>query len=69
MGLYNVHCGRAYILDDFNSKYYKYTDEKLRGSGDYNSLHADSSKGMLRNDEIIVYQESQADIRYLVELR
>ena len=69
MGLYDIHYGNPYIVDDFNSRYYKYNYEKLRENGDYNSLHADSSKGMLRNDEIIVYQESQADIRYLVELR
>ena len=69
MGLYDIHYGNPYIVNDFNSRYYKYNYEKLRENGDYNSLHADSSKGMLRNDEIIVYQESQADIRYLVELR
>lgn len=69
MGLYDIHYGNPYIVNDFNSRYYKYNYKKLRENGDYNSLHADSSKGMLRNDEIIVYQESQADIRYLVELR
>lgn len=69
MGLYSVHYGNPYKVYDFDSRYYKYNYEKLRENGDYNSLHADSSKGMLRNDEIIVYQESQSDIRYLVELR
>ncbi len=69
MGLYNVHYGNPYRVFDFNSRYYKYTYDKLRENGDYNSLHADSSKGMLKNDEIIVYQESQSDIKYLVELR
>ena len=69
MGLYNVHYGNPYRVFDFNSRYYKYTYDKLRENGDYNSLHADSSKGMLRNDEIIVYKESQSDIKYLVELR
>lgn len=69
MGLYSVHYGNSYRVYDFNSRYYKYNYERLRENGDYNSLHADSSKGMLKNDEIIVYQESQSDIRYLVELR
>lgn len=69
MGLYEVHYGNPYIVDDFNSKYYEYSYEKLITNGNYNCLHADSSKGMLRNDEIIVYKECQCTIKYLVELK
>ena len=69
MGLYELHYGNPYIVDNFDSKYYDYDYEKLRKNGEYDCLHADSSKGMLRNDEIIVYKESQMDIRYLVELK
>lgn len=69
MGLYAVHYGNPYIVADFNSKYYGFNYDKLRNEGNYDCLHADSRKGMLRNDEIIVYREDQSDIRYLVELR
>lgn len=69
MGLYRLHYGNPYIVADFNSRYYDYDYNKLRQNGDYDCLHADSRKGMLRNDEIIVYREDQMDIEYLVELR
>ena len=69
MGLYKLHYGNPYIVDNFNSRYYDYDYSKLKENGDYDCLHADSSKGMLKNDEIIVYKESQMDINYLVELR
>jgi hypothetical protein len=41
---------------------------KLHAKGDYDCLWADSSHGMLRADEVIVYDDSQATIRFLVEL-
>lgn len=69
MGLYDVHYGKPYIVADFNSKYYNFDYDKLRKEGDYDCLHADSRKGMLRNDEIIVYREDQVNIRYLVEFK
>lgn len=69
MGLYDVHYGNPYIVSDFNSRYYEYNYNKLRQNGDYDCLHADSRKGMLRNDEIIVYREDQVNIKYLVELK
>lgn len=69
MGLYETHYGNPYIVADFNSKYYDFDYNKLRKEGNYDCLHADSRKGMLRNDEIIVYREDQMDIRYLVELK
>lgn len=69
MGLYDVHYGNPYIVADFNSKYYDFDYNKLRKEGNYDCLHADSRKGMLRNDEIIVYREDQVNIRYLVEFK
>lgn len=69
MGLYDVHYGNPYIVADFNSKYYDFDYKKLKSEGNYDCLHADSRKGMLRNDEIIVYREDQVNIRYLVELK
>lgn len=69
MGLYEVHYGNPYIVSDFNSRFYDYNFDKLRQNGNYDCLHADSTKGMLRNDEIVVYREDQVNIKYLVELR
>ncbi len=73
MGLYKMHYGNPYIVGDFDSKYYKYNYEKLRGNGDYDCLHAKAGVSLgyssLKNDEIIVYKEGQLDINYLVELR
>ena len=69
MGLYEVHYGKPYIVSDFNSKYYDFNYNKLREEGDYDCLQKKKKKGMLRNDEIVVYREDQMDIRYLVELR
>lgn len=69
MGLYEVHYGNPYVVEDFSSKYYDYDFNNLRKNGDYDCLHADSKKGMLRNDEIVVYKEDQVNIKYLVELR
>jgi len=40
---------------------------KLRASGNYDSLHAHAGK-QLYNDEIVVYQQEQVTIKYLVEL-
>ena len=57
------------LVADFNSKYYDFDYNKLKKEGNYDCLHADSRKGMLRNDEIIVYREDQVNIRYLVELK
>ncbi len=69
MGLYEIHYGNPYMVDDFDSRYYGYDYDALRKNGNYDCLHADSSKGMLRNDEIIIYKECQCTIKYLVELK
>lgn len=69
MGLYEVHYGNPYIVSDFSSRFYDYNFDKLKQNGNYDCLHADSTKGMLRNDEIVVYREDQVNIKYLVELR
>lgn len=69
MGLYEIHYGNPYIVDNFSSEFYDYTYDTIRNKGNFDCLHADSSKGMLQNDEIIIYQECQCTIKYLVELR
>ena len=47
---------------------YKNIDPARLLSGGYDSLHAHSDKGMLLNDEIVVYSDDAATIRYLVEI-
>lgn len=69
MGLYEVAYGKPYDVYSFDSKYYQLNYEKLqemcKGA---NCLHAHAGK-MLMNDEIIVYQQPQTTIKYLVEIR
>lgn len=69
MGLYEVAYGKPYDVHSFDSKYYSLNYEGLqRMCPGANCLHAHEGQ-MLRNDEIIVYQECQTTIKYLVELK
>lgn len=69
MGLYEVAYGKPYDVHSFDSKYYSMNYEKLQKMcPGANCLHAHEGQ-MLRNDEIIVYQECQTTIKYLVELK
>jgi poly [ADP-ribose] polymerase len=69
MGLYEVAYGKPYDVYSFDSKYYNFNYQKLqehcKGA---NCLHAHAGQ-MLLNDEIIVYQQPQTTIKYLVEIR
>jgi poly [ADP-ribose] polymerase len=70
MLLNEVAYGIPYVCYDFNSKYYNFTYDSLqKEQKGANCLHAKSDKGMLRNDEIIVYKEEQVTVKYLVELK
>ena len=69
MGLYEVAYGKPYDVHSFDSKYYSLNYEGLQKMcPGANCLHAHEGQ-MLRNDEIIVYQECQTTIKYLVELK
>lgn len=69
MALMQVAYGKPYDVYSFDSSYYNMDYKKLRqrDSG-ANCLHAHAGS-MLRNDEIIVYNEEQCTIKYLVELK
>ena len=69
MGLYEVAYGRPYDVYSFSSRLssLNYNDLQRICPG-ANCLHAHEGT-MLRNDEIIVYQECQTTIKYLVELK
>jgi poly [ADP-ribose] polymerase len=70
MALNLVAYGTPYVVYDFNSKFYSLNYNSLQScmSG-ANCLHTKADKGMLRNDEIIVYKEEQVTVKYLIELK
>lgn len=69
MGLYEVAYGKPYDVHSFSGAYSSFNYEKLQAEcPGANCLHAHEGQ-MLRNDEIIVYQECQTTIKYLVELK
>ena len=69
MGLYEVAYGKPFDVYSFDSKYYSLNYENLQKMCQgANCLHAHAGK-MLVNDEIIVYQQPQTTIKYLVEIR
>lgn len=69
MALFDVAYGTPYDVYNFDSKYYNLDYNKLQQfKPGANCLHAHSDKGMLRNDEIVVYKEDQMTIRYLIEI-
>lgn len=69
MGLYEVAYGKPYDVHSFDHKYSSLNYEGLqRLCPGANCLHAHEGQ-MLRNDEIVVYQECQTTIKYLVELK
>lgn len=69
MALFDVAYGTPYDVYSFDSKYYKLDYEKLQQfKPGANCLHAHADRGMLRNDEIVVYKEDQMTIKYLIEI-
>jgi poly [ADP-ribose] polymerase len=69
MALFDVAYGTPYDVYNFDSKYYNLDYNKLQQfQPGANCLHAHSDRGMLRNDEIVVYKEDQMTIKYLIEI-
>lgn len=69
MALFDVAYGTPYDVYNFDSKYYNLDYNKLQQfKTGANCLHAHADKGMLRNDEIVVYKEDQMTIKYLIEI-
>jgi poly [ADP-ribose] polymerase len=70
MSLYDVAYGKPYNVYSFESQYHNLTYDSLqKACSGANCLHAHSDRGMLRNDEIVVYKEEQLTVKYLVELK
>ena len=69
MALFEVAYGTPYDVYDFDRKYYSLDYNKLQQfCPGATCVHAHADKGMLRNDEIIVYKEDQLTIKYLIEI-
>jgi poly [ADP-ribose] polymerase len=69
MALFDVAYGTPYNVYNFDSKYYSLDYNKLQSfQKGANCLHAHSDRGMLQNDEIVVYKEEQMTIKYLIEI-
>lgn len=71
LALFEVHTGNAYKLRErTRSQWYRKCDyEWLQNKGEHDALHAVAGGSFLRNDEIIVYRNAQATIKYLVKIR
>jgi poly [ADP-ribose] polymerase len=69
MAIFDVAYGTPYDVYNFDSKYYNLDYGKLQQfKPGANCLHAHADRGMLRNDEIVVYKEEQMTIKYLIEI-
>lgn len=68
MAIFEIYYGNPYITYDNDMFNYNFNYSDLKNLGKYDSVHAKAGKS-LRNDEIIVYQECQCTIKYLIELR
>jgi poly [ADP-ribose] polymerase len=69
MALFEVAYGTPYDVYSFDSKYYSLDYNKLQQfQPGANCVHAHADRGMLRNDEIVVYKEDQLTIKYLIEI-
>lgn len=69
MALFDVAYGTPYDVYNFDSKYYSLDYNRLQQfKPGANCLHAHADRGMLRNDEIVVYKEEQMTIKYLIEI-
>lgn len=68
LGLFDVHIGKILETED-NIKFYDMTEDRLRKiySG-YHSLFAKKSR-WLYNNEVIIYNQNQCTIKYIVELK
>lgn len=70
IAFFDVAIGDSVDAYSFDSKYYSYNLERLKKDNPKAwSLWAHGNTSMLRNDEIIVYDDRQMTIRYLVEIR
>ena len=68
MAIFEIHYGVPYETYSSYDFGYNFGYNDLKKFGDYDCVHAKAGNS-LRNDEIIIYQECQCTIKYLIELR
>lgn len=66
LAVYKIAYGKPYEVHSFDTKFYSY-NEKIMEQNNCNCLHAHAGS-MLKNDEVVIYNENAATIRYLIEL-
>ena len=70
IAFFETALGPSYDVYSFDSKYYNFNLKRLKETKPNAwNLFAHGGTNMLRNDEIIVYNDAQTTIRYLVEIR
>lgn len=67
LAVYKVAYKNPYRVFSHISRYTQFSNKDMVKMG-CDALYADSSQGMLLNDEIIIYNDEQATIRYLIEV-
>ena len=70
MALNLIAYGKPHDVYSFDNKFYNLNYDSLqRMCPGAHVLHAYGGTGMLKRDEIVIYNENQATIKYLVEIR
>jgi len=70
MALNLIAYGKPHDVYSFDNKFYNLNYNSLQNMClGANVLHAHGGTGMLKRDEIVIYNENQATIKYLVEIR
>lgn len=67
LAIYEVNTGMEMRIERDDSKFRTFDFNKLRAEGNYDSLFVKGGYD-LRNNEYIIYKESQSTIKYLVEI-
>lgn len=68
IALFDVAIGNnPKIVYDYDCQYNQTTQESLYGQG-YTCIWAKPDKGMLHNDEVVIFDDNAVNVRYLVEI-
>jgi len=65
--IYNVHVGNQLKFKHHKSWCYDLTESNLKNRGDYDSIWAEGGADLV-NDELIVYNENQTTVQYIIEV-
>ena len=68
LSLFDVNVGKQMILQKSEHWHSRITEKSIKERG-YDSVFAKSNDGFLRNNEFIVYNESQCTTHYIIELK